>query len=80
MGIRRSKKVDIERGKEMGKININPRTTNVKIDKVWAALAEYGIHSEADLDEAMKHFKPINIGCMVSPVKIDQPSTSEEME
>lgn len=64
----------------MGKININPRTTNVKIDKVWAALAEYGIHSEADLDEAMKHFKPINIGCMVSPVRTGKIGVPEEAE
>lgn len=39
-----------------------------KIDKVWRALAAYGIHSEKDLDEAIKNMKPLNIGCMVSPV------------
>lgn len=39
-----------------------------KIDKVWAALAAYGIHSEKDLDEAIKSMKPLNIGCMVSPI------------
>jgi len=40
-----------------------------KIDKVWKALARYGIHSEKELDEAIKNTKPINISCMVSPVK-----------
>lgn len=39
-----------------------------RIDKVWKALAAYGIHSEKDLDEAIKNMKPLNIGCMVSPV------------
>lgn len=38
------------------------------INKVWKALAAYGIHSEKELDEAIKNMKPLNIGCMVSPV------------
>ena len=40
-----------------------------KIEKVWAALAKYGIYSEKDLDEALKNMPPLEIGCMVSPVK-----------
>ncbi|MBU5438319.1 hypothetical protein KQI42_09880 [Tissierella sp. MSJ-40] len=43
-----------------------------KIDKVWRALATYGIHSEKDLDEAIKNMKPLNIGCMVSPVNKEE--------
>jgi hypothetical protein len=38
------------------------------INKVWKALAKYGIKSEKELDEAIKNMKPLNIGCMVSPV------------
>ena len=44
------------------------RLNKPKIDKVWRALAAYGIHSEKELDEAIKNMKPINIGCMVSPI------------
>ena len=38
------------------------------IDKVKKALAAFGIHDERELDEAIKNMKPLNIGCMVSPV------------
>lgn len=46
---------------------------NVKSDnheKIWKALAKYGIYTEEQLNEAMKTLKPLNIGCMVSPVPI----------
>ncbi len=46
--------------------------TNQKIDKVWKALAKYGIHSEKELDEALKNMKPLNISCMVSSLKTVQ--------
>lgn len=36
-----------------------------QVERIWAALAEYGIYSEQDLKEAVKKMKPINIGCMV---------------
>lgn len=39
------------------------------IDKVWKALAKYGIKSERELDEALKNMTPLNISCMVSPLK-----------
>lgn len=39
------------------------------MDKVWKALAKYGVHSEKELDEALKNMAPLNISCMVSPLK-----------
>lgn len=41
-------------------------------EKIWKALAKYGISTEAELNEAMKKMKPLNIGCMVSPVRYDR--------
>ncbi len=38
------------------------------IQSIWKALAKYGIHTEKELDEAIKKMIPLNIGCMVSPV------------
>ena len=38
-----------------------------QVEKIWAALAEYGIYSEQDLKKAMKEMKPLDIGCLVSP-------------
>lgn len=40
-----------------------------RIKAIWEALAEYGIYTEEDLDNALKTMKPLNIGCMVSPLK-----------
>lgn len=40
-----------------------------KIEKVRKALSRYGIYTEKDLDEAIKKLPPLNISCMVSPVK-----------
>lgn len=40
-----------------------------RLEKIWEALAKYGIHTEAELNEALKEMEPLNIGCMVSPVK-----------
>jgi hypothetical protein len=40
------------------------------IEAIWKELAKYGIHSERDLDKAIENMTPLNIGCMVSPVKI----------
>ncbi|MEK5069780.1 hypothetical protein [Sporosarcina sp. FSL K6-1508] len=37
-----------------------------QVEKIWKALAKYGIHTEAELKEAVKKMKPLNIGCMVS--------------
>lgn len=39
------------------------------IEKVRKALSKYGIYTEKDLDEAIKKLPPLNISCMVSPVK-----------
>lgn len=39
-----------------------------QIEKIWKALGKYGIKTEAELNEAIKKMKPLNIGCMVSPV------------
>jgi hypothetical protein len=49
------------------------------INKVWKALAKYGIKSEKELDEAIKNMNPINIGCMVSPVKKPAPEKVSEI-
>lgn len=51
---------------------ITVKKTNVDIDKVWKALAKYGIHSEKELNEAIKNMKPLNIGCMISPVNLNR--------
>lgn len=40
-------------------------------EKIWKALAKYDIYTEEQLDEAIKKMKPLNIGCMVSPIKQD---------
>lgn len=40
-----------------------------KVEAVLKALAKYGIHNEKELNEAIKKMKPINIGCMVSPIE-----------
>lgn len=40
-----------------------------RIQAIWEALAEYGIETEEDLDNALKTMKPLNIGCMVSQPK-----------
>ena len=45
------------------------KKTHVDVDRVWKALAKYGITTEEELDEAIKKMEPINIGCMVSPVR-----------
>lgn len=39
------------------------------IQSIWKALAQYGIHTEKELDEAIQSMKPLNIGCMVSPIE-----------
>ena len=51
---------------------ITVKKTNVDIDNVWKALAKYGIHSEKELNEAIKNMKPLNIGCMISPVNLNR--------
>ncbi len=40
-----------------------------ELQKIWKALSKYGIHTEEELNTAIKQMKPLNIGCMVSPVK-----------
>lgn len=52
----------------MGRVKINPATTNMKIDKVWAALNSYGIYTEEQLAEEVKKMKPINISCMAGKI------------
>ena len=37
-------------------------------EKLWEALAKYGITTEAELNREIKKMQPLNIGCMVSPV------------
>ena len=51
---------------------ITVKKTNVDIDKVWKALAKHGIHSEKELNEAIKNMKPLNIGYMISPVNLNR--------
>ncbi|ACA41264.1 hypothetical protein J2D69_16010 [Lysinibacillus sphaericus] len=41
---------------------------NTRLEKIKKALEKYGIYSEEQLKEAIKNMKPLNIGCMVSPV------------
>ena len=53
---------------------------SVDINKVWQALAKYGIHTEAELDEAIKKMPALNIGCMVSPVKTQNKELNDKNE
>lgn len=39
-----------------------------QLEKINKALEKYGIFNEEQLYEAIKNMKPLNIGCMVSPV------------
>lgn len=39
-----------------------------QLEKIYKALEKYGIFNEEQLNEAIKNMKPLNIGCMVSPV------------
>ena len=40
----------------------------VQLAKIKKALEKYGIYNEEQLNAAIKEMKPLNIGCMVSPV------------
>lgn len=42
--------------------------TSTQHEKIMKALAKYGIYNEEQLNEAIRNMKPLNIGCMVSPV------------
>lgn len=53
---------------------------SVDINKVWQALAKYGIHTEAELDEAIKNMPTLNIGCMVSPVNTQKELNKVELQ
>lgn len=44
------------------------QTNEQQYEKIWNALAKYGIYNEEQLNEAIRKMKPLNIGCMVSPV------------
>ena len=46
-------------------------------EKIWKALGKYGIRTEAELNEAIKKMKPLNIGCMVSPVRAEKGVVAE---
>ncbi|MGE7942795.1 hypothetical protein ACQKNB_11975 [Lysinibacillus xylanilyticus] len=46
----------------------NHQSDNLQLEKIKKALAKYGIYNEEQLNEAIKNMKPLNIGCMVSPV------------
>ncbi|MFJ7662985.1 hypothetical protein ACIQXW_11330 [Lysinibacillus sp. NPDC097162] len=46
--------------------NINQ--DNLQQEKIKRALAKYGIYNEEQLNLAIREMKPLNIGCMVSPV------------
>lgn len=52
----------------MKRVKINPATTNMKMDKVWAELNSYGIYTEEQLAEEVKKMKPINISCMAGKI------------
>lgn len=39
-----------------------------QLEKIKKALEKYGIFNEEQLNEAIRNMKPLNIGCMVSPV------------
>lgn len=39
-----------------------------RVQKLWKALAKYGIQSEEELNAELKKLKPLNIGVMVSPI------------
>lgn len=45
-----------------------PSTDKTQLEKIKKALEKYGIFNEEQLNEAIRNTKPLNIGCMVSPV------------
>lgn len=49
-----------------------------RVKQLWKALADHGIHTEAQLNEAMKELKPLDISCMVSPIKKSEEVLSEK--
>lgn len=51
-----------------------------KNEKLWKALAKHGIHSEDELNAALKKLKPLNIGAMVSPVNIEKDHKEESVQ
>ena len=63
---------DFERGECM----TNHQTNNMQQEKIKKALTKYGIYNEEQLNEAILKMKPLNIGCMVSPV----PSKKESIK
>lgn len=38
-------------------------------DAIMEMLREYGVNSEADLDKAIQHLSPVNIGIFVTPLR-----------
>lgn len=39
-----------------------------RLENIMAALKEYGIHNEAELDAALVKMTPLDISCMASPI------------
>lgn len=62
---------------ELLRTKYSPEEIKAKVEKTWKALNKLGIYTEEQLDEAIKKQPPLNIGCMVSPIK---KLTSEEEE
>lgn len=50
------------------------KNDSLQLERIKAALAKYGIFNEDQLNEAIKNMKPLNIGCMVSPVPMKKVS------
>lgn len=52
------------------------RSAEEQEQKYWEALKKYGIHTEAQLNKAIEELEPLNISCMVSPVKKEEKDDS----
>lgn len=53
------------------------KSNDVQLEKLKKALAKHGIYNEEQLNEAIRNMKPLNIGCMVSPVPSRTASNKE---
>lgn len=49
--------------------NETPEQVKKRVERMRKILAKYGIHTEEELDAALKELGSINIGCLTTPAK-----------
>ena len=54
----------------MGRVNRTEEQTKRMIERQWQVLKKkYGINTMEDFEKAYKNLQPLDISCMVSPLK-----------